>query len=365
MSSENNALSDMMIDEVSLVDRGANQHAEIVLSKREDDDMSPAGTDLHVPGNVEETKPKKKKKDDETGFFENLVEKFFPSDIYKMGRPPQQNMPFGAAPNPMDPMMGGAPAMPGQLPGLPPAQPQMPGQPVMAPGMPDQGQMMPEGQFGPSLPVEVIEYIQHLEEALAQSSSGSGSPDVSNHGNNDFTEEENMSNKPFGKAYDDDMSILEELAKSVADEDSREAISKAMEAIEKADQRAAAAEEIAKAERDHRLNQEYIAKARSYTGLPMDAKEFGPVLKRMHESDMSEEDIDVLEKALAAGSNTLSKMFNEIGNFSAPVMNGDIESIAKSIRETDSGLTKEQAVAKALEENPDLYSDYINNGGDN
>jgi len=46
------------------------------------------------------------------------------------------------------------------------------------------------------------------------------------------------------------------------------------------------------------------------------------------------------------------------GNDAETTARGQIEALAKKLRETDAKLTKEQAVSKALNENPELYSQY-------
>jgi hypothetical protein len=288
-----NKLSDLSIDEVSLVDRGANQHAHVVLSKRDDglegeeDDiekMDPDPSSLHVDGATEDED--EELEETEKGFFTRLVEKMFDDesttapnsdgnipnmdDVAKAGMPgmqlPYGQMPMGQpAPGPQNFMPPGAQAFPAGQPA-----PAMPGQ------MPGQMQQPGQMQAGPPLPDEVLQYIQQLEEALAQAQGGDNQPSGDH-------QEDNVD--PFRKNLDDlsddEVTFLQELSKNLEDEDTRESVAKALEIVEKANQRAEVAESIAKAERDHRLNQEFIAKARSFESLPVAADEFGPVLKKL------------------------------------------------------------------------------------
>lgn len=368
-----NKLSDVSIDEVSLVDRGANPHAKVLLSKRDEGDLeeeeeepidkaSPDASDLHVKGEDDDERDddeeeetsyhdRKVKKD---GFFTKLVSKMFgeelttedqdpdniadmdPDDVSKAV--PGQQIPFGQqqmgqpAPGPQN-MMPGAqafPAAPGQMP----------------------GQM----QAAPPLPDEVVQYIQQLEQALAQAQ-GQGS-------NQNQDAEDNVN--PFGKSAemdDDEVTFLQELAKNLEDEDTREAVNKALEAVSKAEARAEEAETIAKAERDHRLTQEYIAKAKTYVNLPVDPSEFGPVLKRLHET-MPDEDVELLTKALSSSNELVAStgIFSEIGKQGGAggyEVISKVDAKAKEMVEKSTDMTLEQARAKVLEDSPDLYDEYL------
>lgn len=368
-----NELSGLDIDEVSLVDRGANQYAKVLLHKRFGDDVDkadPGSGDLSTEDVVEDPLAPSDDDDEETkghkskggrrmskGFFTSLVDKVLgdpvevEDDVSKIDptkiQQPGMQVPGGLAPNGMGmPAPGPQGAMPGAPPGM--------GAPQAFPAGP--GQMPGQMQAGPQLPPEVVQYIQQLEEALSQKN-GEESNDNSN-------EEEDVN--PFGKSADDlsqdEVDFLSELAKNLDDEDTREAVNKALEMVEVANQRAEQAEDIAKSERDFRLNQEFVSKAQSYVNLPMDAQEFGPVLKRLYDV-MDDDDVAVIEKALGAANESLatSGIFTEIGKagtgFSS-VSKVDTEAEAL-IAKSDEPITKEQAITKVLEANPRLYDDYL------
>jgi hypothetical protein len=372
-----NKLSDLNIDEVSLVDRGANQHAKLVLSKRlEDEDLEelekadpdPSAVAL---GDEERDEEEVEEPEVEKGFFSRLVEKMFSneelttstkntgtlrdmSDVEKAfpGQDPRQQGLFG-----------------GQQPPPPPAQNPMLQQGQPAPGpqgfMPPQAQAFPAGQqampgqmeAGPPLPDEVIQYIQQLEQALAEAQ-GENTPSG---------DQEDTDVNPFGKSIDslddDETTFLAELAKNLEDEDQRENIAKAMALVEKAQERAEAAEEIAKAERDFRLNQEFVAKARSYTNLPVSAEEFGPVLKKLTEA-LDEDEVALVTKALSAANETTATYFGEIGKRgiegmeSVSKVDAKAEEIAKS-----ENISIEQARERVLESDPSLYDEYLQESG--
>lgn len=339
MSKKVNKLSDLEIDEVSLVDRGANQHASVEIFKNlEGEEM----------GDVEEVD---ENHDVEESFFSKLVNKVLGTDlttspddsgtmseIDKMN--PGQQMPYDQQPQ-------GQPA-----PGPQNAMPQGPQAFPADPGMAEQpGEM----EAGPQLPEEVIDYIQELEEQLAQA--------LGQAGEGDQVQQED--NQMVGKQYEDEdeVAFLSELAKSLQDEDQRESIAKAEKLVKMANERAEAAETIAKAERDHRLTQEYISKARSFSNLPVNAQEFGPVLKRLHET-MEEDDVALIEKALSTANESVSNYFGEIGKRGDNAeLNDRLESVAKSMADNDSSITIEQARSRALEQDPSLYDEFLQDQG--
>lgn len=387
-----NKLSDLSIDEVSLVDRGANQHASVVLSKRDDEGededeegdiekSDPDPSTLHVEGNDSDDDTDEEEDEEVTetkkGFFTRLIEKVLDEesttasshagnigdmdDVTKAGFPgmqlPYQQQPMGQpAPGPQNAMPPGAQAFPAQ-------QPQ---QPMQQPGM---GQQMPQQQpgqmqAGPPLPDEVIQYIQQLEEALAQAQ-GTDNQQPSGH-------QEDKNVDPFRKNLDDlsddEVTFLQELSKNLEDEDTREAVTKAMEIVEKANERATAAEEIAKSERDYRLTQEFVAKARSLVNLPVSADEFGPILKKLSET-LEDDEYATLSKALAAANETVANagVFGEIGKQGG---GQNYETVSKAdakakelIEKSDGELSHEAALSKVFEEDPGLYDEFLQEQG--
>lgn len=418
-----NKLSDLSIDEVSLVDRGANQHAEVLIHKR--DELNKAGapqelknsapgakdctacdgkgsvpdgeggiTECSVCGGsgevskadpdptdvstseldeeeeeVLEAASEVADEDEETSksFFSRLVTKMFGGNSdEELTTEPEEGGTLSDMSEEVEKVGGMNPGM--QLPygmqqqGVPAPGPQgmMPQQQAF-PAAP--GQMPGQMQAGPPLPAEVIQYIQQLEQALAQAQGeGQETP-----GQNDEEEQVN----PFGKSAEnleeDEVAFLQELAKNLEDEDNREAIQKALDAVEKANERAEEAETIAKAERDFRLNQEYITKARSLVNLPINAEEFGPVLKRLNET-MEEEEVESIMKALSAANESIADagVFTEVGKRGG----GQFETVSKVdaaatdlVEKSDGDLSMEQAREQVLESNPALYDEYLQETG--
>ena len=401
MSKQKNVtkLSNLDIDEVSLVDRGANQHAKVTLSKRDDgeeideeladsvddeiDKADPDQSDVSTYGDDEDEYKTSHNKKDKTskGFFANIIEKMFDEESttssdtsgnisgmdedvekFTVNDPRSMQLPYGMqqqgqpAPGPQNAMPPGQQAFPG---GQPPMQQpqQMPGQ---APGMQQQpGQM----QAGPPIPDEVIQYIQQLEQAVAAAQGGLNQP------SGEHQQQEDKNVNPFGKNDDgldeDEVTFLSELSKNLEDEETREAISKAQDLVTKANSRAEEAEQIAKAERDIRLHREYVEKARSFHNLPVNPDEFGPVLKALEET-LTAEQVEMVTKALKTANDTVANagFFGEVGKRGID----GYESISKAEglaveKAKDEGITKEEALSKIYDENPDLYDEYVSEHG--
>lgn len=160
----------------------------------------------------------------------------------------------------------------------------------------------------------------------------------------------------LNKSFADE--IREELSKAVTDFDRDEIISKALESVEVAEARAYEAEMIAKSEQDLRLDREYIEVAKSFN-VPVDPEELGPVLKRMSDA-LSYEDCEVIAKALEASGDVI---FDEVG-FIGGGDNFDVFSqveaaIDSHIGKADGQISKAHAVTEFFDGNQDAYDAYL------
>ena len=163
---------------------------------------------------------------------------------------------------------------------------------------------------------------------------------------------------------------IEKMSKEQQDEQDeilKSADPRLVEIVKGLEERASAAETIAKAERDHRLVQEYIAKAGTLKNLPIKAEEFGSVLKNVAEA-LTEEQFSAIWQVLNAANSNLSKagLFSEIGKSSTPDNDGplaNIEKVATALRQANPLLTREQSIAKAVETDANLYKQYIREVG--
>ncbi len=122
-------------------------------------------------------------------------------------------------------------------------------------------------------------------------------------------------------------------------------------------------------ERDQRSDLEAIAKAKAdYGNIPgLDPAEFGPIVRKAAEADP--EGVAEILKALATANAALaeSALLKEVGSSVTPAAGGNayaqVQSLAKAALDKGEVETIEQGVAKALTDNPALYTDYINEKG--
>lgn len=134
---------------------------------------------------------------------------------------------------------------------------------------------------------------------------------------------------------------------------------------EEAVKKAEALEKALNDQRDRQALREAIAKADSFKALPIKADEFGPVLKAL--ADKAPEEMAKVEEVLKAADEALrqSSIFKELGSDAkgGPGTGGAWSKIeaaaAQIVQKAESSMTKEQAIAKVLAENPALYQEYL------
>lgn len=121
----------------------------------------------------------------------------------------------------------------------------------------------------------------------------------------------------------------------------------------------AMAEEIAKAEREKRLEIEFNKKAQNYSTVG-DVDKIASILKRVADDDELQSDV---EEVLKSAQERLESgdLFKSLGDDGKNVTDAE-EAIEKKTRElmkNDTSLTFAKAQAKVLQENPDLYKEYV------
>lgn len=118
---------------------------------------------------------------------------------------------------------------------------------------------------------------------------------------------------------------------------------------------------IAKAA-DERLTAEYIAKAAKFDGLPgVTPDAFGPVLKRvLGSADEGDRDavLSALAKASDAAKKSLTTALGESGRFEKSDAEAELEAKAHEVAKRD-GVPFAKAYAKAMHENPELYTRFL------
>jgi len=129
--------------------------------------------------------------------------------------------------------------------------------------------------------------------------------------------------------------------------------------LEKMESELNATKEIAKKEREKRLDIEFRKKAETYDQVA-ETEKIATVLRKAHDADFGEE----LEEILKSANTRLEEgdFTKEIGDGGEDITDAsnELEKRAQEIRKNNPELSNEQAMTKALEEDPKLYMDYLN-----
>lgn len=168
------------------------------------------------------------------------------------------------------------------------------------------------------------------------------------------------------KAKDAEITTLAKSRGSETEDDAEEAFFKSLPAkvrkrLEDSEAIAKAAQAELSAMREKAETSEAIAKAKAYK--IGDAAVVGPLMLRIAKGTTTQADVEVLEGILKGAGEVSEKsdLFRSIGSDSAS--DSDPESLLKAkaeeIRKANSGMSFEQAYEKALVMNPALYNAYI------
>jgi hypothetical protein len=157
--------------------------------------------------------------------------------------------------------------------------------------------------------------------------------------------------KQFGKSFSD--TVLEELSKAYSDEDRDAVISKALGRVEELEAAQNQMAEIAKSERDLRLTREYISKAAEYN-LPVDPAELGPVLYRMAET-MDYDDCAVIAKCLEGAGAMIFEEQGYIGGGDNVDIMSQVEAQAVEIGKS----ANPETIAAVFDQAPEAYNEYL------
>lgn len=147
--------------------------------------------------------------------------------------------------------------------------------------------------------------------------------------------------------------VMEELSKAYSDDDRDKVIAKALGRVEELEQKYTQAEEIAKSERDLRLTREYISKAADYN-VPVNPTELGPVLYRMAET-MSFEDCSVIAKCLEGAGAMIYEERGYIGGGDNVDIMSQVEAQAVEIGKSASP----ENVTAVFDSAPEAYNEYL------
>lgn len=153
-------------------------------------------------------------------------------------------------------------------------------------------------------------------------------------------------------------SVYEELSKALDQGERDVVISKAMDLVARADRRAQDAMSIAKSLQDERDLGEFIEIAKSYD-LPGDPAVLGRVLKNAA-SVLAPEELDYLDQVLtAAGEMGLYAELGSGGTHQASNIMDEVYAIAGQNVGKFDGVSQEAAVVAMFEANPQAYDEYL------
>lgn len=184
-----------------------------------------------------------------------------------------------------------------------------------------------------SLPKDVQDYIGFLED------------------NVELPEEDDIDT-------DDTEKELAGVGKSADDDEILKEYPEIAERLRKADERVERAEAIAKAEQRHRIRKEMIAKAEAMPFIAGTTDERADLLEKLHDFDT--EIADEVESLLSKANSAISEgsLFKEFGS-AASGLSDPVAAKAAELRASDPSLTEAQAITKAYEDDPSLYSDHL------
>lgn len=184
---------------------------------------------------------------------------------------------------------------------------------------------------------EVIEYIEALEDEVTRNDVVSEILDLA---------EDDLDTEP--EVFNDEVEALAKADPAIRS------------LIEKAEQRAAEAEAVAKAERDLRVHREFVAKAEAMPMITERPEDLAEVFKAV--SDVDPQLGQVIVDILAAANEQIAKgsLFAEFGSEATNFPGSErLTAKADEIRKSNPEMTPEQAAVAAMESDPSLYDESL------
>lgn len=165
--------------------------------------------------------------------------------------------------------------------------------------------------------------------------------------------------KSLSKSLGD--SVLEELSKAVTQDEQRAIIAKALDEVQVAKAETSQVWKAFEEERNIRLEREFIAKADEYN-LPVEPEAFGPVLKRLVER-MDEADLEVLDQVFKAAGDLLFNEYGHVGGGANSSVIDEVDALASQmVSKAGGAFSTAEAQVALLEANPEMYDLYIQEG---
>ena len=154
--------------------------------------------------------------------------------------------------------------------------------------------------------------------------------------------------------------ILAEFSKAVTDRDREQVVAKMADEVQKAHEVAAEALAWAEAEHDARMNEAFISKAAEYN-LPVAPEVFGPILKSIAVA-LDEDQLEILDEIFNAVGDALYNEIGYVGESSNSSVLDQVDAMAEEfVGKAD--VSKSAVMTAMFEANPAAYDAYISEMG--
>lgn len=160
------------------------------------------------------------------------------------------------------------------------------------------------------------------------------------------------------KSLGDD--VLEQLSKAVTDFDKEEIIAKALNEVEIAKAETAQLRKALEEAEDARITEAFISKAGEYN-LPVAPSVLGPILKAVAEV-LSDEQLDVLDELFSSVGDALYQEIGYVGDTDNESVINQVDAYAAELV-GKSDMTLAEAQVALMEANPALYDAYLAENG--
>lgn len=153
--------------------------------------------------------------------------------------------------------------------------------------------------------------------------------------------------------------VLEELSKALTDDDRERVFAAAAEQFDEISKRNEQLEELVLGLYDDRDAQGYAELAKSYE-LPVDPDEIGAIMFRASQV-LPDSDLEVLDRVFSSVGQISKAAFTEIGyggGMESDVLAQIFAVAGEAVSKADSSLSQEQAVTALFSANPDAYDEY-------
>ena len=173
-----------------------------------------------------------------------------------------------------------------------------------------------------------------------------------------------------GKKYYDDRSVgkslgdavLEELSKAASEDERSEIIASAMQEVEIAKAQAEQAMAYAEQAQDEQLEIAFISKAAEYN-LPVSPEVLGPILNSAS-AVLSDEQLDVLDQLFSGIGEYLYEELGVVGDTDNDDVYSQVDLAARElVGKADGSISTEQATTMMFETNPAAYEQYLAENG--